>query len=236
MIRPIELRDVPSPRLNQIRYERLPSWYLEVLRGTSMKAIIIGDYLIQVLIAALLNNPGSVSSVWFARNLALSEVLSIPTVMNLASVFSTVWTVMSEDQTGIQVSGLRNDVERCYDEASRDGMVDNSIRTMLKKTCGDQQQLKGRAFQYVCDDSSDINLTKMTFQHKFFLYLTSQCRITSDVVGIPLLGWTLPEIEQNVYFRHLSHLFRDVVIVGQGASWKSTHLVVSNPVVESGVE
>ena len=180
------------------------------------KKQIIAENNVARTVAAISFFSGSALMVSMERHESLESVLQDSLLHDLASIFETVRLMSDGEEYKAMVNNVlltSGDLVLSMAFLKEDYQFEHP---------SDPSTIRAYQFSGVCDEQVP--------EENLLNYLQYECRHNQGTYGIPLGGWKKDEIEVKKIFRNLTHFFRKVCFVGGGEPWRSSHLIVADPI------
>ncbi len=222
-------------RLNHNNLECKHISYMNLYKKVNPKAAICSNSEIQFMVAALYcYNDSSLRFQYTPpANLSNIEILMLPTVQSLTSIFSDV-TILTEGKTILQfyLQGLTNECEISFINLLETQGIDKSIQSCLKKKSNLMApEVPLLTFELVNNNRflDIMEVCSIILSNNFFSFLLTQCIRNNMCLAIPLRGWHKEEIDRSEYLIMLNYIFKNVWFCGYGNKWVSDFLIVFQP-------
>lgn len=227
---------------NEVSQDKIPELlhmpYLDYFEKVNTDSIILSNGILQVLIGISYYNrlfPEAPITLNFRERVSIAEFISMPTIQLFTSVFKFVRPIGVDNLVyGIWAKELLPNVVESYKRLVEENKTDICMRTLFRDF-DESFEISGTektvVYELISDEcKTPKNVTSDIVTNKIFTYLISESFRNKGMVGIPLFGWTLQEIENCEYIHELKKIFRRVFLLGSGNEWKSTNLFVFNQI------
>lgn len=211
-------------------YEFVHASFFKNISRVNCKEVLETNNLIQVLTGIVYHNdfeqfPVTVD---FKVGMNLTELINIPTIRMMPSIFENIRFFRNGEKFfGVWVSKLLQEAKLAYEKLYEEDKIDNSLKSIFRiknQRNSSVYQNKATAFEIKAEEHFQ-NINDI-LNDKLIVYLLSECYRNNGYFGVPLLGWTLDEINNSIHFLTLKKSFNRVFVVGSGEEWQSTHLIV----------
>lgn len=235
----IKITPEELPKNNSPQYNAKTISYLDLFKKINPLDSIVNDGILQVIVGMLfhLYKSGFPAVLLFPKGLSIIEAYNLPTVQSLINICEEFSLLLRQsDVAGIQVKGLCDDALNAYIGLSEAGKIDQCIKTLFRSNEThkyiainkvDLYELRGEKFIL------NNNIIKLLLSNYLYMYLASEAT-REGKASIPLVGWSMEEIENSQYFIDLTKIFKKVYFIGGSSNdnWLSTYMIVTKPYEE----
>ncbi|WP_131469383.1 hypothetical protein [Ruminiclostridium cellobioparum] len=211
--------------------------YMNFFHKIDSKGILVSNSEIQFMVAMLYCYNDNSLRIQYTppANLGNIEILTLPTVQALTSIFKDV-TVLTDGQGILQfyLTGLLPECEKAFTVLWNNNIIDKSIIDCFKGKNIINVVDPGSSpiiFELVDKNYSfdEMKICSHILSNHFLSFLFTQCIRNDMYLVVPLKGWNINEIDKCEYFNMLTRIFQNVWFCGYGDKWISDNIIVYQP-------
>lgn len=237
MLRKIDLKELRMKNKNlefsACNLKRIQAF--DHMEKFNCKEVLTTNNILQVLAGIVCNNGLETEmpiTMHFKAGIDLVELINMPTVRLFPSIFTNIRALTYENKfIGIWAKVLSKEARAAYEELYNKDNLDRSLKEIFKfnKDIIIENHKMPAAYEIITEEEPKVVYNFIN--NKLIMYLLTECTKHKDVLGVPLKGFTLKEIEKNHYFLELKKFFQKVFLVGTGEDekWHSTHIILEQP-------